>query len=77
MLVLIVEAGRGQGGRTTNSGKIITGVIVYPTYTPGTAMTVWNVNEDGSKEEMMSDLCEVPYCTIQNADGLEVCASEY
>ena len=68
-----VEARRG-----TNNSEIINGVVVYASYTPGEAVTVWNVDEeDGSKEEMMSDLCEVPYCTIQNEDGLEVCASEY
>ena len=58
-----VEA-RSKNGRGTNNSKIITGVVVYATYLPGTAVTVWVIAEDGSKTKAMSDSCEIPYCTI-------------
>ena len=58
-----VEA-RSRAGRTTNNSKINNGVVVYATFLPGTAITVWIINDDGSKTKTMSDKCEIPYCTI-------------
>ena len=71
-----VEA-RSKAGRGTNNSKINHGAIIYASYAPGTAITVWIIGEDGEKTKSMSDKCEIPYCTIKNEDHEEVCASEY